>query len=80
MTNNEKVREIAAFLSISSMRHVEMFDSLIADNNAAIFNLEAELKWLKQQVKLGQQKIFDRSTETLESLERARNNSYRLIF
>lgn len=68
MKNNEKAQEITAFLS-DSTRHVEMFESLIADKDSTIFNLENELKWLKQQVKLGQQKIFGRSTETLDSLQ-----------
>ena len=68
MTNHEKTKEITAFLSNSS-RHIEMFESLVADKDATIFNLENELKWLKQQVKLGQQKIFGRSTEKLESLQ-----------
>jgi transposase len=69
MTNNEKTREITGILSNISIRHVEMFDSLLADKDAAIFNLENELKWLKQQIKLGQQKLFGRSTEKLASLQ-----------
>lgn len=69
MTNNEKTQEICDILSNTSTRHVEMFESLLADKDATIFNLANELKWLKQQVKLGQQKIFGRSTETLDSLQ-----------
>ena len=68
MTNNEKTKEITGILS-SSPRHVEMFESLVADKDATIFNLENELKWLKQQTKLGQQRMFGRSSEKLESLQ-----------
>jgi transposase len=68
MKNTDKSREIIEFLSTST-RHVEMFESLVADKDAIISNLENELKWLKQQVKLGQQRLFGRSTEKLESLQ-----------
>lgn len=69
MRNNEKTQEISGILSDISPRHVEMFESLVADKDATIFNLENELKWLKQQVQLGQQKAFGRSTEKLEALQ-----------
>lgn len=69
MTNKEKTQEITEILNHVSKRHVELFESLLADKDTTIFNLEKELKWIKQQIKLGQQRNFGRSTETLESLQ-----------
>jgi hypothetical protein len=43
MLNKEKKQELEEFLSVST-RHIEIFDSLIADKDATIFNLENELK------------------------------------
>jgi len=69
MTNNEKTQEISGILNNISTQHVEMFESLIADKDSKIYTLENELKWLKEQVKLGQQRIFGQSTEKWASLQ-----------
>lgn len=69
MTNHEKIQKIKETLSHISDDNVEIFESLLADKDTTIFNLKNELSWLKQQIKLGQQKRFGQSTEKSESLQ-----------
>jgi transposase len=69
MSNTEKTQTISQFLKDNSAPHVEIFESLIAEKDSKIFNLENELKWMKEQIKLGQQRTFGKSTEKFDFLQ-----------
>jgi transposase len=69
MINEEKTQEITGILKEVSTHHVEMFESLIAEKDSKISNLEHELNWIKEQIKLGKQRTFGRSTETFDALQ-----------
>lgn len=69
MLNEDKAQKISETLKEISTHHVEIFESLLAEKNSTIFNLENELKWMKEQIKLGQQRAFGRSTEKLDALQ-----------
>jgi transposase len=69
MLNEEKTQKIAETLKEISTHHVEIFESLLAEKDLKIVNLKNELKWIKEQVKLGQQRMFGRSTEKLDGLQ-----------
>lgn len=42
---------------------------MLAEKDSKIFNLENELKWIKEQVRIGQERAFGRSTEKFDALQ-----------
>lgn len=69
MLTAEKTQKITATLKEISTQHVEIFESLLAEKESKIMTLEKELTWIKEQIKLGQQRAFGRSTEALNVMQ-----------
>lgn len=73
MINAEESSKISAILTQNSLSDMELLllekDKKISEQNEKIISLEKELIWLKEQIKLGQQARFGKSTETSEALQ-----------
>jgi len=67
MAMSDNFDEISAIFNQIPSPQAGMIQTLLAEKKAKILALENELNWLKEQVKLGQQRIFGRSSEKTEN-------------
>src|SRR5208283_3640300 len=76
MIREEKTTQISSILTGVPTHQAEKIQTLFSDiisdiqeKDLEIANLKKELHWLKEQIKLGKQRQFGRSTEKTEALQ-----------
>jgi transposase len=67
---NKKISEILNDIPLHQREAIQaLFTDIIHENDLKIANLEKELSWLKEQIKLGKQRQYGRSSEKTQSLQ-----------